>query len=649
MKITELKCSACNGTMKVDPGNPNYAVCEYCGTKYLIEWDKSGVHSGEGEGNPSLKHMPAPIPYQPIHTVERKKNGWEVLGWKWSIALTLTIVAVVGVIYGPAVYMRYQMDHDPKVVMEREKGSSAAGDIDGLAEEMPGGSLAEELHLDGILKEFAEYVFGQPAEEITEKQLASIKWMEIKASMDFREIGYSFENPYENEAAELTWVRIPREAYSNVDLSCLPLFTGMKKLETSQLPLKEHIHGLVLEGISGYFDSLEEVAGLVENTAAIREIEMSGSVMSLQGAEKFPNLEILAMDCDQIDEPKALVNMKTLKSISVDLYDEGMDFSVFGMMPWLEKVTISSKKLKDFSFVSEMSGLKELNLSYGTFLNLDPLKDCTGLEAFSVERCDEIKDMSALSVLRNLKKLKIDLPYGCPEPDLSALTVMEELYLESFEHTGFLRHMPQLRTMTLDSCRVDNPSDFDGLVSLTTLNCTSFGAAERDYGFVTRLPAIERLNLRGTKTYEDISGIFNLSTLKYLDIGSMECEINFGRIEENTSLETLVMDHVKLYENVNISGGNGFYSIGWDDVSLAENLSFLEKFKELGVLSIRENELTDLGFASSLAALRSIDFSDNYVTDLSPLSELKMLREVICTENPVSNFDVLSDSVLVIK
>lgn len=646
MKITELRCSACKGTMKVDPDNPNYAVCEYCGTKYLIEWDKAGREAGEG--NPGMKRIPEPIHYQPIQPPEPKKNGWEVLGWKWSIAMALAIITAAGIIYGPAIYRRYQMDHGPKTAAEADFGSGT-DENGGFAADGTDGASVKEIHLDGIMKEFVEYVFDQPAEVITEKQLASIQWIEFKASMDFREIGYSLQNPFKDTDAELIWVKFPRDEYSDADLSCLPLFTGLKKLGTNQSVRKEDLHGIALEGIRGYFDSLEEAAALMEDTATIREIEMKGNTVSLKGAEQLPNLEILSLDCDQIDEPKALVNMKSLKSLSVDLYDEGMDFSVFGMMPWLEKVTISSKKLKDFSFVSGMDGLKELSLCYGTFLNLDPLKSCTGLEALSVERCDEVKDMSALAGLANLRKLRVDLPYGCPEPDLSGLAAMEELYLESFSKTGFLRHMTQLKTLTLDSCRVEEPSDFDGLVNLVTLNCTSFGAAERDYGFVTRLPALERLNLRGTKTYGDISGIFNLPTLAYLDIGSMECEIDFDKIRENTSLKTLVMDHIKLYKNVTVSGGNGIYSVNWDDVNLVEHLSFLEKFKGLDSLSIRENELTDVGFAASLPALRSIDFSDNYVTDLSPLSELKMLRKVNCAENPVSNFEVLSESVLVVR
>ena len=157
--------------------------------------------------------------------------------------------------------------------------------------------------------------------------------------------------------------------------------------------------------------------------------------------------------------------------------------------------------------------------------------------------------MSALSGLTGLKRLSIDLPYQCPIPDLSGLTAMEELYLSGFDNTGFLRNMTALKTLTLDGCRVDAPSDFEGLVNLTTLNCTSFAATARDYGFITRLPALEQLNLRGTATYQDISGIFNLPTLKHLDISGMQCEINFDRIQENTSLESLAIDKLKLYKN----------------------------------------------------------------------------------------------------
>ena len=59
-----------------------------------------------------------------------------------------------------------------------------------------------------------------------------------------------------------------------------------------------------------------------------------------------------------------------------------------------------------------------------------------------------------------------------------------------------------------------------------------------------------------------------MPTLKSLTISGMECEIAFDRIAENTTLEELSIDNIKLYKNVSVSGGGGFYSVDWDDVKM---------------------------------------------------------------------------------
>jgi len=172
---------------------------------------------------------------------------------------------------------------------------------------------------------------------------------------------------------------------------------------------------------------------------------------------------------------------------------------------------------------------------------------------------------------------------------------------------------------------------------------------ERDYGFITHLTGLEEVDLHGTATYDDISGIFNLPALKRLNLSGMQCEINFDRIADNTTLEALSIDHIKLYKNVKVSGGGGIVYVDWDDVKLTDHLSFLEKLKGLKELSIKENELTDISFAASLGGLQTIDFSDNYVTDISPLSGLKALGVVKCEENPVSNYEILGDGVMIVR
>ncbi len=640
MKITELRCAACDGTLKIDEDNPHFAECEYCHTKYTIEWD----HPGQpGAGDAHLRKIPVKITYEPIpEPVEQ-----ELPVWKRAVAVGALALLFIGGI-GAVVYQRSQSDKtkgDESGIMSDIK-VSVPGMADASGENASDAGAAE---LNGLLAEFVEEVFQKPAEEISDKELAKIQWLELNSTIDFRRVGYSFSDPLEDPEAELVWVEFPRDDYPEADTSCIPAFSGLKKIGASQYLDAEDLKGLALTGIRGYFDSLEEVAAAVEDPSLIRYLDVLGDPVSLTGIEQLPNLETLVLDSDQIDESKSLVNAKSLKSLTLDMYDGKMDFSVLGMMPWLEEINVSSQSLRDISFVSKMNGLKALHVKYGTFLSLEPLSGCSQLEELTIESCDELKDMGEVSSLTALKNLKLELPYGCPQPDLGSLTEMEELYLDGFDSTGFLRNMGNLKTLTLDGCTVSSPDDFAGLTNLKTLRCTSFVATARDYGFVTRLPALEDLNLGGTATYDDISGIFNMPSLKRLNISNMECEINFDKIGENTTLEDLSIDKIKLYKNVEVSGGGGITYVNWDDVNFTEHLDFFAKLKGLKNLSIRENELTDLGFVSSLEALQTIDFADNYVTDLSPLSGLKALSKVDCTENPVSNYEILGESVMILR
>lgn len=645
MNITELRCSACNGTLKVDEQNPNVAVCEYCHTKFMMEWSHPGM---QGQQDIQLRRMPEKIAYQPARKEEPKRTGWEPYGWKRGVALVILFFVIMGVWKGPAIYRRYQMDHS--AASAPDSGSAGGADNrSGSADTDTAADSTPAVRPTGLLAAFVEYLFDKPVEDITPDELAKIQWLKLSSSIDFRRVGYSFDDPQENPEAELTWVEFPRDSYRDADLSCLPAFTGLKRIDTSQTILPENLEGLSITGIGGYYDSLERVAALVDDPSQLRYVSVTSDPISLAGLDQLTGLETLILDGDHLEEEKNLVNAKSLKHLTVDMYDGNMDFSTFGMMPWLESLSIHSQNIRDLGFIAKMDALTSLSVERGAFLSLEPLRECLQLQELSLKSCDEVKDMSAVSDLTNLVKLTLDLPYGCPQPDLSGLTGLTELYVESFDHTGFLRNMTELETLTLDSTPASSASDFNNLTKLKTLKCTAFIASEQDYSFITHLPAIEEVSLQGTVTYGDISGIFNLSTLKRLNISNMKCEINFGNVAENTTLEALSINKIKLYKNVQVSGGGGIVYVDWDDVSFTENIAFLEKLKGLKELSIRENELTDLGFAAALEGLQTIDFSDNYVTDISPLSGLKALSLVNCSENPVSNVEMLGDKVMVIR
>ena len=48
----------------------------------------------------------------PAHSKEgTQKTGWEPYGWKRGVALVILFFVLMGIMYGPKIYARYQMDH----------------------------------------------------------------------------------------------------------------------------------------------------------------------------------------------------------------------------------------------------------------------------------------------------------------------------------------------------------------------------------------------------------------------------------------------------------------------------------------------------------------------------------------------------------
>ena len=646
MKITELRCTACNGTLKIDEKNPNIAECEYCRTRYTIEWDNENTKLTE---IPQIHYKPFPQPSAGGgsrsaggSSQQKKKTGWEPYGWKRGVALAGAGLLVAALFFGSRIYESWQMSHS--AASGDKPGAVAAGNLDESGE-----SEAEipKVPLTGCIGKMAESAFGVPASDILQSDLDKIRWIETRATIDTLEAGYSFENPLENEDAVLTWVEIPRDGEWGTE--SLSRFHGLKKLNVRSGIRKDDLEGLTLESLGGYFSSPAQMAELFDSTDGVKELRLNGSVESLEGLEKFPDLESLSISGSDLTDIKEVVAVENLRALRLENFDGLRDFSVFSVLGNLESLHIESEGLKDLGFISGMKNLKRLEVLDAAILNLDSLASRPELEALTVENCDDLKDAGAVSGLVNLKELSLELGYDCPEPDLGALTQVERLTLAQFKNCGFLKNMTNLTTLTLDNCSVADASGLTGLVNLKDLKCTAFiGDLARDYRFVTSLPALESLDLRGMATYYDISGFFNLPTLRSLNISGMECEINFGKLSDNPSLETLKMDGLKLYKNVQVSGGGGIQYVDWDDVVLNEHLDFLTHYQGLRTLSIADNDLTGIEFAASLPQMEKIDLSENYVTDLKPLSALPSLREVDCTGNPISNYRVVGEKVSLI-
>ncbi len=637
VKITEMKCPGCGSTLKMPPGGARFVRCEYCGGEYAVDWN---------QGYMAPRQAPNWRPVVPPPRVEQEKEspGKFIAIGAVCVAVCVTAVIVVG---------NYRREQQEKAAMEEEMAELAEDlDIDAGAyvwrkEGQEGLQVAEKTKLTGMLREMVTTAFGKDADSVSEQELSQIKWITDKYDFDYSYIGYSFEDPFENPDAEIRWLSFSDELDLERGYEGLKALKGLKKLDTNQYLSQCDLTGLKLESLSASFSTLEEAAAAVDDPALIRELGIKYSVESLDGLDLFPNVEKLSVDAGSLSDADNVITMKHLTSLTLEDADKISDFSAFSAVPGLEELVIESENLKALEFLKKMPQLKSLGLSDGELLNLDGIEVLERLEKLSVTDCSELKNMSAVEGMTGLKELILESTYDCEEPSLGALTGLTKLTLRNFHSCGFLQNLTGLTELTLHGCDLPENIDLSGLTQLKELTCTT-SMSDRSLKFIGKITSLQSVNLRGMVTYDDISGIFALPAVKAIDISGIECEIDFDKISENTSLETLEMSGVKLYENVSVSGGGGIVYVDWDDVFLADHLDFLRSFPNLKRLDIAENEITDLSFAESLVKLEEIDFSENYVTEMRPLAAGSALRLVNCKGNPVSNLQVLGEDVVII-
>lgn len=637
MKIVELKCPSCGGKLKIDEKNPNIAICEYCSLQHAIEWDRDQAYFD--------RRINYQVPKAPVTT---KRTGWEFDGWKRRV---LVAAVFIGFIFLLCVVKFFEKGSGTQkeneetaqsISVEESMKEIVQANIE-RASQLP--EEVKEVKLTGILGEMASQIFGLPPEEITEEQLSTIKWIETKYESEYHWVGYSFDDPGK-EDAELTWIAFSREL--DLGQQCLSLFQGLKKINLNNIIKKDYIEGLQLESIGGYFDDPAELAEMLDDPSLIKELQFNSGVTDLEGLEKFSNLETLYIANSELTNIDQLKELPRLKKLVLEGFDSLSDFSVLSSMDQLEQLSLGSERLKILDFVKEMKNLKCLTITSGSMLSLNGIEESVELAELSISGCESLKEADAVTKLSDLRQLSLEIPYGCAEPDLGGLGNLESLTLSGFEDCTFLGSLSQLKVLILDNCTLSDNLDLSHLTELRELSYCTFATTERNISFITRLPALEKLDLQGICTYQDISGIMNMPNLKELNISGMKCEIDFNRIKDNQMLESLSMNGMILYNNVQVGGDEFFTYADWDDVTLSEHTGFLSHFKNLKNLSIAENELTDIEFVRELAMLETIDFSDNYVTDLSPLSEISGLKQVVCTGNPISDEGVLDNKVILI-
>lgn len=284
----------------------------------------------------------------------------------------------------------------------------------------------------------------------------------------------------------------------------------------------------------------------------ILDFTVPEGAMNLQDLTHLPYLQKLTIQDQTLDTVNFLTELTNLKEVNLtDCRFSSNELDIIAGLPLLERLTLSDCGLSTVAGLENAKNLTYLDLSNNTIRNLTPLSELTNLRTLNLGH-NAVTSLDAISGLVNLEAL--DVCYNV---------------LNSIEPITGCRNMTSLLA---NNNQLTGLTGIENLTALTVLN----------------------LNKNGIS---DVSVLGNCTALVELDIG-------------NNAIS---------------------------DISALNTLTVLELF------TFSHNEVTDLPAWPDGCKLRSIDGSYNQVESLSPLKNMHSLTHVFMDYNELTSVSPIAN------
>lgn len=652
MKITNLQCPSCGGKLEPMKNNPKIVVCEYCKSQFLVEEDQTI--------NYHIHQYPAA---SPMPGGAGQNNGPARSPAAIGVFTALVVLtSVTGILLRSYSFSSGNPRREtPPVFAEAEGGENRVPEKD------------TENSMSPLCRSAVKAIFGRSADLVTQEDLDRIKYINISPGSQSATIEYSFKDPYSDPDFQAAAVTLEPESWSWSDLS---LFTGLTKLDATNcrdgVSLKEltQLKGLACAGLE-----ISQIADMIGEPKQLMELSLDGT-QSLEGISVFENLETLTVEDIISPDLKQLVPLKNLSSLSVtederrEPFNTGepaplTDYSALSVLTGLKELEVESPSVRDLGFLRSLTSLTHLSLSGTEIISLEPVTGLAGLISLKLEDNASVQDYSPIRHLTGLTSLTIDKSTTQDDPDLSALTGLENLDMSGFISISFLRNMGNLRKLSIHGCNLDEIAAISSLTNLESLTCYSswtYLVPLRDVGFIDSMTNLRFLDFcgisqgngwggyqRNTEILGDISNVLNHPGLEELYLNNCMFQLDFEKLQENPSLQKLELREVKLKENFHVQSSGGITDLWYDDVTLDEHTDFLANYPNLRELYLDGNQLTNIQFAASLKNLTHLGINNNYVTELSPLNQAESLKYLDIRQNPISTTIETGEDVRILR
>lgn len=490
----------------------------------------------------------------------------------------------------------------------------------------PAKITVDEILTSSLFIKVAEQIFGKSAADITWSQLQQVSYLEISLSkLNLQDVvitymlnqgaptpkniwsvkgrATQYEPNHSNQAPPDTYadcqvIEIPAAVRTRGDdeIGDLGYFTGLNSLVLgAEIKLKSVQKDLgtltQLRCLSISHISFAEIRQLFPAGAPITDLIISyADEGSIGEIEQFTQLKSLSMNRCKVSSLDGLESFQNLRLLELNECSVTDDMSALSRSKSLEALFVKGKNYSQIDYLSEIKDLKRLkslHLNDSDIWSLSPLMENTSLTELSLHKCENLRDITAIETMTNLKTFYIIMSGKMAKLDFNKIPQLTDLYISVSGGVQF--------------------DDLAGLTNLELLTFFNFDTAT-DLQILTEFHSLRYLQISQVRYNDDLSPILNLPKLENIYLNNSQFLLNDGKLLPNENLIVLSL------ENAEING------------SKAGEFSFLSNYPNLRYLSLAGINLSSLEFIDNLPVLKEFHLQRDLELDYGMLDQQEDLQ-----------------------
>ena len=505
MKIISMKCPQCQGNLDIKEDQMGkFTTCPYCGTKFLLEEEKPNINQTI---NIKELHI-GDTGRSPDYNRKTASNAAAPL------AVIFCIIGAVFIIFVPQI-LRSTSNYD----VYSDNGSAAESEETAAS---PFVTYRTKPESKAVI-DFVEAVFKKPLSEIKKSDYESIKYLKVDREAvpitseknDSTPWIFTYAKKTANYGAPDKPIKLKIAGTKNIIEDDFQVFTELETLDFSNE-----------SDIVYAYDSVDfmNLKKLHYYTGSSRETINSLPLLNVNniyglGAASFSDID---------NNVKALKTYKNLKVINLIYLKKGdviKDLSFLSSFPDVESLSLyfTEGEKWDLAGITSLTKLKTLSIKCNktTFEHFNVLSGMPQIENLSFEYVDDLKTLDFVKNMPYLKSLSID---SCPVVKLNGLKNCISLTSLTLDRCGDLTDVSALATLKslkkLSISAIWNYNiTFPNLSKLTALSDVDIRA--RDLSIISGMSSIKRLEIEdiGNESYsfKPVAGMNNLEELTLYD------------------------------------------------------------------------------------------------------------------------------------